>query len=189
MKITTTADGNRRCGGCTACCKLLPVVALDKGAGVRCQHQRHGKGCTIYARRPHECRLWSCRWLTNAEETHGMRRPDRAHYVIDALPDTVRLTNNETGEQTDLDALQIWIDPAFPETAQDPELRAYMLKMAEQHGMPSLLRWSNRIATAIFPPPINTAGEWHEVTSECSVGVGRYSRLPVATTSPSPIGL
>ena len=95
-----------------------------------------------------------------------MGRPDRVHYVIDALPDAVRLTHTETGETVELKALQIWIDPSFPEAAQDPELRAYMLRMAKLHGMPSLLRWSHRIGTAIFPPPLNTDGQWHEVTSD-----------------------
>ena len=30
----------RRCGGCTLCCKLLPMPELDKRAGKPCQHQR-----------------------------------------------------------------------------------------------------------------------------------------------------
>jgi len=38
----------RQCGGCTLCCKLLPVPPLEKLAGQRCQHQRHGKGCAVY---------------------------------------------------------------------------------------------------------------------------------------------
>ena len=64
----------RQCGGCTACCKLLPMKPgnkapktlaamiehgimsiddaasmtpdFDKPAGERCPHQRHHKGCT-----------------------------------------------------------------------------------------------------------------------------------------------
>jgi len=31
---------NRTCGGCTLCCKLLPVRELKKPANTRCQHQR-----------------------------------------------------------------------------------------------------------------------------------------------------
>jgi hypothetical protein len=59
-------------------------------------------------------------------------------------------------------------------------LRAYMLKMAVEHGMPSVLRWSNRVATGIFPPPLNANGEWHEETSECATDLGNYARLPPA---------
>lgn len=188
MKITTTENGgveidfeaetSRRCGDCSLCCKLLPNVALDKPAGQACKFQRHGKGCTIYARRPEECQFWSCRWLASPDETPGMRRPDRSHYVIDAMPDTVRLTSNETGEVIEMQAVQVWIDPAFPAVQNDSELRAYMLKMATEHNMPGLLRWSNRIATAVFPPPLNQDGQWHEQTSECNPGVGKYSALP-----------
>lgn len=188
MRITTTENGgtsidfeatsSRRCGDCSLCCKLLPNVALDKPAGKACRFQRHGKGCTVYSRRPQECRVWSCRWLASGEETVGMRRPDRSHYVIDALTDTIRLNNNETGDQQEVEALQVWIDPAFPTAKDDPELRAYMLKMATEHGMPTLLRWSNRIATAIFPPPLNADGAWHEATTECTAGFGHFSRLP-----------
>jgi hypothetical protein len=175
------ATGARRCGDCSLCCKLLPNVALDKPAGQPCRFQRHGKGCKIYPNRPSECAIWSCRWLIAADETAGMRRPDRAHYVIDPLPDAIRMTNNETGEAQEFEALQIWIDPAFPATKDDPELRAYMLRMAQQTGMPSLLRWSNWVATAVFPPPLNADGEWHATPpQDCSTEFGRYSRLPAA---------
>jgi hypothetical protein len=190
MRITTTKTGAveidfeaasaRRCGDCSLCCKLLPIVALDKPAGKPCRFQRHGKGCTIYSRRPQECQWWSCRWLASADGTAGMRRPDRSHYVVDALPDTIRVTNNDTGEVIESEAVQIWIDPAFPQANDDPELRAYMLKMAVEHGMPSVLRWSNRVATGIFPPPLNADGEWHEVTSECAPDLGNYAALPAA---------
>ena len=37
------------CGGCTFCCKLLPVDSLGKHANTRCQHQHVGKGCAVYA--------------------------------------------------------------------------------------------------------------------------------------------
>jgi hypothetical protein len=108
----------------------------------------------------------------------GMRRPDRSHYVIDALPDTIRMINNETGEVIESEAAQIWVDPAFPKVKDDPELRAYMLKMAHEHGWPT--RWSNRVATAVFPPPCSSDGEWHEQTSDCNPNIGRFSQLPAA---------
>jgi hypothetical protein len=190
MKITTNAEGSvtidfesetsRKCGDCSLCCKLMPNVALEKPAGKPCRYQRHGHGCTIYSQRPHECQHWSCRWLAAPEETAGMRRPDRAHYVIDALPDTVRIVNNETGEVIESEAAQVWIDPAFPKAKDDPELRAYMLKMALDHRMPTLLRWSNRNATVIFPPPITADRQWHEETSECNPNIGIFAQLPAA---------
>ena len=76
---------NRTCGTCTLCCRVLPIKDLDKPANVRCQHQTAFKGCAIYRRRPMSCRLWSCRWLVDPT-TSDLRRPDRAHYVIDMVP-------------------------------------------------------------------------------------------------------
>lgn len=180
VEIDFEAPSPRHCGDCSLCCKLLPNVALDKPAGPPCRFQRHGKGCTIYAKRPLECQLWSCRWLAGGDETARMHRPDRSHYVIDPLPDTLRFVDNESGTASEFEAIQIWIDPAFPKTKDDPDLRAYMLRMAAEHGMPTLLRWSNRVATAIFPPSLNSDGQWHETTSECNPNIGRYSSLPEA---------
>lgn len=59
----------RRCGGCTLCCKILPVRELAKPANTRCQHQRTGKGCAVYARLAQvspACVFWSCRWPMRA---------------------------------------------------------------------------------------------------------------------------
>ena len=74
----------RQCGDCQLCCKLLPVPPLEKKAGQRCQHQKFGKGCTVYHSRagmPMECSIWNCRWLVN-DDADELSRPDRVHYVI-----------------------------------------------------------------------------------------------------------
>ncbi len=54
----------RACGDCTLCCKLIGIDALNKPAGSWCPHCAPGKGCTIYAERPAECRTFHCSWLT-----------------------------------------------------------------------------------------------------------------------------
>lgn len=190
MKITVTGDtttvdfladgsGGRQCGGCTLCCKLVPVAMLGKKAGDRCQHQRSGKGCAIYDGRPFDCRTWACRWLASRDDTGGMKRPDRAHYVIDMMPDQVRMTNNETGEIQLLEAVQVWLDPAFPAARHDPALRAFMHRsMQPPLMMPTLLRWNSREAICVFPPVGSIDGEWYETGGECSPDIGRWSRLP-----------
>lgn len=91
----------RQCGECTLCCNLLPVRSLDKGANERCKHQRGLKGCAVYAsleRVSPECRLWSCRWISNSD-TAELRRPDRSHYVIDPSPNYIEV-EDETGART-----------------------------------------------------------------------------------------
>lgn len=149
----------RACGSCTLCCKLVPVEELGKLAGQRCLHQRHGKGCSIYERRPLSCREWSCMWLTGSENGKplDLSRPDHAGYVIDTVPDIVRATNNETGEVTQITVLQIWVDPARPEAWRDPAL----LAMLERGGIVGLVRFDSSRGLTVWPPTAVTDGRWH----------------------------
>jgi len=153
----------RQCGDCQLCCRLLPVVPHDKKAGQKCEHQKFGKGCAIYlrARMPMECRMWNCRWLVN-DDCADMPRPDRAHYVIDIMPDRLVLQDNATGVEHEIFVVQVWIDPKHPEVVHDKHLRAYMLRRAQADGMATLIRFDSRQSLAVFPPPISSDGEWHE---------------------------
>ena len=181
----------RACGDCTLCCKLLPMSAaqnaaanrtaasmvehgllsikelagmvkvFDKPAGQRCPHQRHHKGCAIYAKRPLGCRVWNCRWLVN-NDCNDLSRPDRSHYVIDVMPDFVTLADNDTGARTNVEVVQIWVDPDHPDAYRDPALRAYMERRG-QEGITSIIRYSPDKAVTIFPPSMSKDGEWHEV--------------------------
>jgi hypothetical protein len=127
-------SNGRACGDCQLCCKLVPVPTIEKPAGKRCKYSKVGKGCTVYETRPFDCRSWSCRWMADRAHTEGMSRPDRAHFVIDLTPDYITLTMNDTGEETKIGVIQVWVDPAFPEVAKGAELRAYMQQMAEMAG-------------------------------------------------------
>jgi hypothetical protein len=139
----------RQCGGCTLCCKLLPVNELDKLAGERCRHQQTGKGCAVYRTRkmPACCHFWNCRWLVN-DDTADLSRPDRTHYVIDLLPDYVTVVNNETGEKENVEVIQIWCDPKFPHAHRDPALRRYLERRAAE-GKMALVRYNNKDAISI----------------------------------------
>lgn len=120
---------NRRCGDCTLCCKLLPAPELEKPAGARCSHQRHGKGCAVYARRPWSCATWTCRWLAG-DDTSDLSRPDRVHYVIDVMPDFVRVGPDSQA----VPVVQVWIDPDYPDAHRDPRLRAYLARRGTRRG-------------------------------------------------------
>jgi hypothetical protein len=95
------------CGGCTQCCRLVPVKELELPAFTRCQHERSAPfatpGCAIYADRPPSCRLWSCQWLT--EGWNADMRPDRCGVVVDPVPDLVRINGTEHA------AFQFWAAP------------------------------------------------------------------------------
>jgi hypothetical protein len=156
----------RECGDCQLCCKLLPMKdakrgGFDKAAGVRCQHQRHHKGCAIYANRPWCCEMWSCRWLVN-DDTADLSRPDRSHYVIDLVPDYVTVQNNETGDEQHIEIVQVWIDPHYPDAHRDPALRRYMVRRAEE-GKATMIRYNERDALTIFAPAFDKDGQWHEI--------------------------
>lgn len=144
----------RVCGQCQLCCKLLPVKSVEKPAGQRCRHQRTGKGCLIYSKRPWECRTFACRWLADPHAA-DLPRPDRAHYVIDMTPDTIM-----AGDQP-VSVLQVWLDPAFPDAWDTPELRAFMLYMAERFRSATIIRRDDCDGFTVFPPPIADDGQWH----------------------------
>lgn len=148
----------RRCSDCTLCCRLLPTRELKKAANERCKHQRL-HGCAIYAQRPMSCRLWSCRWLVN-DDTEPMRRPDRSHYVIDIMPDYVTVVNNETGERTNIEVIQVWCDPKHPDAWQDPDLMDYLERRGEE-GKAAIIRWGSKEGMTVFPPSMASDKQWH----------------------------
>lgn len=151
----------RQCGDCQLCCRLLAVPPLNKIAGEKCKHQKFGKGCKVYHTPaiPRACRLWNCRWLVS-DDTQDQSRPDRSHIVIDIMPDFITLSF-EGQEPFNLQVVQCWIDPKYPDAHLDPSFRAYVYRRA-QEGTAALIRFDGRRAFALFAPPLNASGEWHE---------------------------
>ena len=174
----------RECSGCTLCCKLMPMSAkgneragplsvqmqlaglwppnlkiapdFDKPAGVRCPHQRHGKGCNIYLTRPFGCRMWFCRWLIN-DDMDDCSRPDRVHYVVDINPDFV-VNDGQT-----IKVVQVWLDRDYPNAHRDPKLRAFMERRARLNNYATLVRTNNESALLVIPPAMANDGQWHEI--------------------------
>jgi hypothetical protein len=153
----------RRCHECTLCCKLLPIAELRKAANTRCQFQR-ANGCQLYhdARFPHSCRLWSCRWLVN-DDADDLPRPDRAHYVIDPVPDYVELCMPD-GSRQKLGVVQVWIDPKHPDAHRDPALRRWLERRARRTAEAALIRFDSSRALFLVPPCISPTGAWLEHT-------------------------
>jgi len=165
MKITFTDSTTRHCGGCTSCCKLLPVKEIGKPANTRCGYQRTGKGCSIFDKRPFSCRVWNCAWI-QGDDTEELRRPDRSHYVIDILPDYVTL-QFESQPDVKIPVVQIWLDPNYPDAHRDPALRAYLMRRGAE-GMMAIVRTSSSDAFVICPPNMSHDGKWHEERSGMS---------------------
>jgi hypothetical protein len=159
---------SRQCGDCQLCCKLLPVQGVKKPAGTVCQFQKFHKGCTVYhtPKMPFECGTWNCRWLVN-DDAADLSRPDRSHYVIDLMPDFVTLREYDK-EIENIQVVQIWCDPKYPDAHRDPALRRWMFRRA-QDGIAAIIRFNSREALTIFAPPFAHDGQWHEVTSGVSL--------------------
>jgi hypothetical protein len=171
----------RKCGDCQLCCVLLPVAdganiitsdgrtlqmpgALNKKAGQRCPHQKHGVGCKLHGTKamPYSCSIWNCRWLVN-NDTHDMQRPDRVHYVIDIMPDLVEMVRHDTGETIEMEVIQIWVDPDYPDAHRDPALRRYI----DRQRKAALIRFNERDSIFLAPPSLTGEG-WYERDSKAS---------------------
>lgn len=150
---------NRKCGSCTLCCKLVPTAEIGKPANTRCKHQRHSKGCAIYAQRPWSCQVWNCRWLLE-DDTADQRRPDLSHIVIDVMPDFVTLQYTDRPPRK-IPVLQCWVDPLYPDAHRAPEFRAYLLRQGAQ-GLAAIIRYSADDGFVLFPPNLAADGKWHE---------------------------
>jgi hypothetical protein len=106
-----TASGNgtgppiapgRSCGRCSACCKLLHVIELDKPANKWCEHCRPGAGgCSIYETRPQICRSFACGWLMS-ERVGPEWFPLLSHMILSLAP--------FNGVQT----VTVTVDPRYP---------------------------------------------------------------------------
>jgi hypothetical protein len=164
----------RSCGSCKLCCVLVPAELDDghKAANTPCKHLC-SKGCGIYPRRPQPCVYWSCRWLFDPD-TAGLRRPDRAGYVIDSSLDTI-LRDGEP-----LDVMQVWCDPNRRNAHRDPALRAYLTHMAEKFGLVAIVRYSSSEGFILVPPGYTDTGEWVEYPGNISSHEDMKAKLAAA---------
>lgn len=120
----------RTCGGCTACCEIVPVKEIGLKAYTRCQHARDamhvkGPGCAIYAERPYSCRSWSCLWL----KTPGLPpelRPDRCGIVVDELVDLCRIDGVE------VPCAQVWVARGHEEDFNKPDIRRLIVLILDK---------------------------------------------------------
>ena len=148
----------RECGSCTLCCRLVPVKEIGKKASTRCPHQRHGKGCAIYADRPLSCRLWNCGWLQGA----AVSRPDRTGYVLDPFPDVLLM--GAPGQEKPSLTTQVWCDPKRRDAWRDPDLLK-LIELYAHKGIPTLIRFGSHEGLTVFAPALSADGQWHEVNS------------------------
>lgn len=71
----------KECGDCHACCVYSYVKEISKPPNVKCKY-RDNNGCTIYNKRPQECREYSCLWLAEINVPQHLR-PDKCNVIFD----------------------------------------------------------------------------------------------------------
>lgn len=93
------------CGGCTACCHVHAIRAVDKPPFLDCSHQC-AAGCDLHGvSKPDECAHYYCGYAFGAVTGGVEMRPDNLGLIVD-----FRMSINSTGvENTDHgDMIAIW---------------------------------------------------------------------------------
>lgn len=128
----------RSCDGCTLCCKLMRVSALQKPHLVLCEHCDEGIGCRIYADRPKECRDFYCtyRWSPELGEEW---KPTACGMVMSYEGRTKRVNISVDPERG-----AVWrTEPYYT------QIKAMALHMLRKQG--HLVVWEGRTAIVILP--------------------------------------
>lgn len=129
------------CGGCTACCRTVPVKEIGVRAYQACPHVREayhaaGPGCGFapggYANRPYSCKAWSCVWLKSGWPPE--LRPDRLGIVVDELVDIVKVNGVE------LPAAQIWVMQGHDDDWERPEIHNIIMSLIDREKLAVLWR-------------------------------------------------
>ncbi len=131
-------NGERGCGSCGLCCKLLAVETIAKPSHAWCDHFRPGTGCAIYAERPGECRTFRCLWLMRPQLDEAWQ-PNRSHIVLFFADDGSQLIAS--------------VDPAYPDAWRKPRFHDALRDWSRRgfaEGLQVLVRIGTRVV-AILP--------------------------------------
>lgn len=105
----------RSCDGCSLCCILPDIDALEKPANTVCRHCAQGQGCLVYADRPQLCADFHCRWITDISMPAAWN-PAVAHMMVYAQ-----------GPQ-----ITVLVDPAYPDAHRQAPYREDLQQWATE---------------------------------------------------------
>ena len=148
----------KTCGACNLCCKLAPVEALKKPAGVWCVHAKPGQGCGIYGQHPEECQTYRCGWLKN-EGLDEDWKPTNCKFVIRLDEEFRRVI--------------IANDPAYPDAWRKPRFYPVIKSWSRDLGVVSYV--GNR-ATMVYPDQDLDVGV---INAGDAVHTGYHARPPM----------
>jgi hypothetical protein len=128
----------RSCQGCTMCCKLMEVDAIEKPRAVWCPHCNVKAGCKIYETRPEACRIFHCGYLRIAD-LDDRWKPAKAKFLINYESGTERIVLH-----VDPDRPDAWrVEPYYSSVKQ-------WARNAAANGS-YVLVWTGRHATLVLP--------------------------------------
>jgi hypothetical protein len=170
MQVDDTGGNSRNatgraCGTCTLCCKLLGVAELAKPAGKWCRHCAPGKGCTIYATRPDDCRSFVCGWLVQPELGPDWK-PERSKVILSWHSDRV-------GGGT---RLAVVVDPSHPSAWRNPPIYQKLKQWAFQGG-PTVSRPLQLLVT------VKSAGRLFVILPDQDIDIGTLADDEVIVTN------
>ena len=147
MNASVQIVAGRSCQGCTLCCKLLAIEALQKPRATWCTHCDVKAGCKIHGSHPDECRNFYCGYLTNAaldERWH----PTRSKIVL-------------AYDEQHAPRLSVHVDPGRPNTwREEPyysQIKRWAVAAAASRGQ--VIVWQGRSTIAVLPDRDKDLGE------------------------------
>jgi hypothetical protein len=83
------------------------------------------------------------------------------------MPDNIVIQDHESGTSHTLEVVVIWCDPKFPKAYRDPPLFRYLERRSHENKA-AMIRFNSYDSIIIFPPRLNTSGDWAEVETTAS---------------------
>lgn len=128
-KIASDEATGRVCGECTLCCKLERIPSLNKPPNSWCEHCDTGVGCTVYERRPKECRTFRCLWLDSTMPDAW--RPDKVHLYAEG--------SGKGGY------VKVCVDPAYPLAWQGGFEGAMVVEAIKSRGLHAIVQVGRQV--------------------------------------------
>lgn len=142
--MDTLSSTTRSCDGCSACCKVMHVLELNKPANQWCEHCAVWKGCLIYNERPTSCREFACLYLQDEQMPEELR-PDRSKVVLS-------INRDET-------ALVAYVDPRQEEAYKRGPMGRFLERVSTQLPVIVVCGDKRKAMTVLKEPVIFTEQE------------------------------